>query len=277
MSRDQQGAAVGLLLSAAILYFDYMTPLGVADANLYVAVVVIGLLFRSKRLVLVFGGLGIALTVVGIFLSPSGAALSVFLLNRGLAVFAIVVLTASGYAFLTRQLQLESKLREIAETDELTGVASRRLLIKQLEDNVSKAQRYGSSLAIMVLDIDQFKQINDRYGHVCGDEILARVAQVCFSCARKVDVVGRYGGDEFIVICPNANDEGVHALAERMRLAVREIKIACLPPECEVKISIGMARLDKDVNSAMELLKRADGALLEAKHRGKDQVIVNWG
>jgi diguanylate cyclase (GGDEF)-like protein len=172
------------------------------------------------------------------------------------------------------QQQLEAanaQLRELATTDPLTGVANRRVFDTQLTTMFAHARRYGRSLAVMILDIDNFKQRNDRYGHDEGDATLKRFAALLSRGVRESDLVVRYGGEEFILLLPETNEQGAITLANRILAMVRGYEWG---PE-QLTISGGIADMQPSVMRSHELVTRADRALYDAKHAGKDR-IVGW-
>lgn len=172
---------------------------------------------------------------------------------------------------LERQRLLE-KMTELARTDELTQVANRRVLIERIENEVDRSERYGGELSLLILDIDDFKDVNDRFGHLLGDEVLRTLASLLEETSREPDVVGRYGGEEFGVVLPQTGlDEGV-ALAERVIERVRDEQFERNGETLSITCSVGVAELSESESNGEELLRRADDALYRAKKRGRDRV-----
>lgn len=163
---------------------------------------------------------------------------------------------------------------EQAETDPLTQLGNRLALDKTLPKLVSSAHRHQKSLSILMIDIDNFKQINDEYGHQIGDEILIAVAQAINTQARNSDMTFRFGGEEFLSIMDNTNARGSAIAAERFRKAIENIDTSKLGlhKNNNVTISIGFAQLDAKEQAAT-LIKRADIALYKAKQKGKNCVL----
>lgn len=161
-----------------------------------------------------------------------------------------------------------SELRRVASTDMLTGLHNRRKLDEVLHYEVERVHRYGGGLAVILLDIDHFKQTNDNHGHPVGDRVLAAVAAILRNGARSIDSVGRWGGEEFMVICPQTELEGASALAEQLRL---RIGAAEFPVAGSKTCSFGVAALAKD-ESLLSLVARADAALYRAKQGGRNRV-----
>ncbi len=173
----------------------------------------------------------------------------------------------------SRELALEeaSQARALAETDPLTGLANRRRIMVTLDQQLVIARRYAQPLSIIVFDIDRFKAVNDGHGHLAGDQILKRVAQIALDQSRTSDLVGRVGGEEFVWILPSSSARGVAEIAERLRLCVAQSSgVAGVPP---VTISAGFAELNRE-DSALSLFARADAALYVAKNAGRNRVRV---
>jgi diguanylate cyclase (GGDEF)-like protein len=161
-----------------------------------------------------------------------------------------------------------SELQRVASTDMLTGLHNRRKLDEVLTYEIERVHRYGGELSIALLDIDHFKHTNDTYGHPAGDRVLAAIASILRTGARHIDSVGRWGGEEFLVICPQTDLDGAAALAEQLRLRVAGAEF----PEVGHKTcSLGVATLARD-ESVATLLARADAALYRAKQAGRNRV-----
>ncbi|SEK65739.1 GGDEF domain-containing protein [Halomonas daqiaonensis] len=170
--------------------------------------------------------------------------------------------------------QLERRLRHIARTDELTGITNRRRFFELAERERRRAQRDGSPLSLCMVDIDYFKSINDIHGHAIGDLALTVVAARCQSVLRESDIIGRYGGEEFVIALPQANLITAREISERLREAV------CLTP-VEVKgvlldltVTVGISRVGDGETSIDPGLLRADRALYTGKERGRNCLVV---
>jgi diguanylate cyclase (GGDEF)-like protein len=176
---------------------------------------------------------------------------------------------------ISQRQEIEQKLLEMATTDVLTGLCNRRRFLEMAEQELSRAKRYGHCLAMMVLDLDLFKQVNDTYGHQVGDEVLKNLAEVGSACLRRVDLMGRVGGEEFAVLLPETDLEAALPVAERLRQAV---EYSCVHlPEGEVccTVSIGVAQSTPQSELSLEtLLKLADDALYAAKKAGRNRVFT---
>lgn len=179
------------------------------------------------------------------------------------------------FADVTAQVQLREELRVGAETDVLTGVANRRRFHQALEIECIRFTRGHAPFSVMMIDLDFFKEINDRYGHPAGDAVLRAIAQLLLGCLRKTDVLARYGGEEFAVLLPETRGEGANVIAERVRASVGGAALEIDGQKIRVTISVGVAStgVDDELDQTM-LLKRADLALYRAKAAGRNRVEV---
>jgi two-component system cell cycle response regulator len=177
---------------------------------------------------------------------------------------------------LGRLLSLEdSRLRlyHQAIRDPLTALYNRKHILDMLHMELDQCGRFGQSLSIMLVDFDHFKAVNDRFGHAVGDQVLSTMAQRMVIGLRKVDQLGRIGGEEFLVYCPQTDLEGARSLAERLREQVVLDAIPGLPPNDRVTLSIGLAAWEGPEDSTEQLLARADLALYRAKAEGRDRAV----
>ncbi len=158
---------------------------------------------------------------------------------------------------------------EAAFTDHLTGLANRRRFERQLEREVSRTQRYGRPFCLLLLDIDNFKQVNDSHGHEAGDEVIRRLALTLQAGTRGIDLAARVGGEEFAVILPETDFVGGLDVAERLRIAVREMNVPLIG---QVTASFGVAEFPVSAATGRELVSVADAALYQAKRGGRDRV-----
>jgi diguanylate cyclase (GGDEF)-like protein len=169
---------------------------------------------------------------------------------------------------------LNRRLEVMATTDELTELANRREAMYRLKSYWSMSTRHGQPLSCIMLDIDRFKQCNDRFGHDTGDVVLKQAAQAIRSATRAGDLPCRVGGEEFLILCPNATaDQAFHA-AERLRAAVEAVSIPAGDEIIHVTISAGVAERTEDTTDPSVLFRKADQALYQAKQAGRNRVVV---
>lgn len=171
----------------------------------------------------------------------------------------------AGIRDISKRLQIEEKARR----DHLTGLYNRSIGEKTLGEELEKSRRYGHHLSVIMCDIDHFKQVNDNYGHNVGDDVLILFSKILLETVREVDIACRWGGEEFLVICPNTDKESAFFLAERLR---EFIAGADFDPVPSLTSSFGVATYKKNENH-MGLVKRADDALYRAKQEGRDRVV----
>ena len=167
----------------------------------------------------------------------------------------------------------QAKLAELAIRDSLTGLYNRREFERLLNDEIHRFRRHGHPVSLMILDIDHFKQINDRYGHQIGDEAIRTVANMINNECRTGDVIARYGGEELAVILPETGVANANALAERICQAIAEFPVMISPKEAiPITVSIGTATVPDNAHSARDLVTCADLAMYEAKRSGRNCV-----
>jgi len=162
-----------------------------------------------------------------------------------------------------------AELQLLSITDPLTGLYNRHKLDVELANELSRASRYGGTFALLILDIDWFKKVNDEYGHLAGDSVLKECATLMFKSSRDIDMVGRWGGEEFIILCPRINVIQADALGERIRSSIEQHQFSS---KAAITISVGVAEFSHK-ESVSELIKRADDNLYYAKHNGRNRVI----
>jgi diguanylate cyclase (GGDEF)-like protein len=170
--------------------------------------------------------------------------------------------------------RVNQSLKEMADHDGLTGMYNHRCLREALDREVSRVKRHGGCFSILFMDLDNFKQYNDTHGHLMGDELLRELAGVFRERARRYTVLGRYGGEEFVAVVPEASREDARCYAEDIRRRVEEhqFKGRETQPTGRVTLSVGVATFPEDGRDSTELLRRADRALYEAKQSGKNRV-----
>lgn len=178
-------------------------------------------------------------------------------------------------AFAGGLVAANSMLRTMALTDELTGLLNRGAILARLDEEHARHGRTGVPMSLLMVDIDHFKDFNDTFGHVAGDSVLAAVGHTLRGGCRPYDVVGRYGGEEFLVLLPAADDELGHFIAQRLRHIVEQTHVPFDGRQLRVRVSIGSATLRGGLpKHAGTLLRAADAALYRAKGRGRNRVSV---
>jgi two-component system, cell cycle response regulator len=167
-------------------------------------------------------------------------------------------------------LSREHELEQLAYRDELTGLANRRFAVRQLHAEISRARRHDQQLSVVIFDADRFKSLNDRHGHLAGDEILRGLAERLRGRLREEDVVARFGGEEFLVILPDTGEEGARAVAEDLRAAVAGEPLPVGRIALRLTVSAGYAAWEGE--DLERLIGRADRGLYAAKDAGRDCV-----
>jgi diguanylate cyclase (GGDEF)-like protein len=230
---------------------------------------------------LVFGAFGFASRGLRAVLQPASVAAEMAadsVLNVGMA-FGYVVLMLVFHAVLTALLvtRLVAELQHRSRHDTLTGLLNRRAMDEALAAQLQRSLRNGEAFAVMMIDIDHFKSINDRHGHAVGDGALRHLAALLRTAVREVDRVARYGGEEFVVLLPDVSLADAQPLAERLREQVASQGHVQGPLALAFTVSIGVAEWRPGHDDLAQLLSRADAALYRAKQAGRDRVEVSRG
>lgn len=163
---------------------------------------------------------------------------------------------------------------EVSHTDALTFLPNRRSIIRDLQREVIFSDRYGTPLAISMVDLDHFKQVNDTYGHIVGDEVLKKLATELRGHIRHPDVIGRYGGEEFLVVLPHSTIKAAAEQAERLRKYVQSLVIPSGENEIRLTLSLGLAQYRIHHEDWQGFLSRADAALYQAKNLGRNRWVI---
>ncbi|MEJ2724916.1 MAG: sensor domain-containing diguanylate cyclase, partial [Deltaproteobacteria bacterium] len=172
-------------------------------------------------------------------------------------------------------IEVNRQLKELSVTDGLTGLYNHRHLVHMLEAEYRRAARYKRSFAFLMLDIDHFKDVNDSFGHPCGDAVLQSVGQILKSSVRGTDIVGRYGGDEMAVILLETGPKMALRVAEKLRRQIAEHRFVWEGTSFRVTVSIGVAGApERGIDDWNDLLNAADGVLYQAKDRGRNTVLA---
>ena len=202
------------------------------------------------------------------------ATMLVFILTIGRCMFIGIFSSSMQQSLYQRGLKLKEaykRIEELAELDELTGSSNRRCIMRMLDEEIGRAQRTGAPCSIALIDLDWFKRINDAYGHPTGDEVLRTFAITMFANVRPIDRFGRYGGEEFLLVLPDASQDGACRMLNRLRAIVADLDWSAFSPGMRVTISAGVATL-RAGESPDTLLARADSALYSAKAQGRNRI-----
>lgn len=186
----------------------------------------------------------------------------------------LVLRTVADYtAIAIENAQYFNKVQELTIKDDLTGLYNARFLQGRLDYEVERARRFGYDLSMIFLDLDHFKEVNDRYGHIQGSKLLAEAAELLKGMTRTVDVLCRYGGDEFIVIMPETSKKGAVKLAEKLRMALKkEVFLKDEGINARLTGSFGVASFPEDASSRNDLVQMADKAMYRVKNSDRDGV-----
>jgi diguanylate cyclase (GGDEF)-like protein len=174
------------------------------------------------------------------------------------------------------ELPVFEKIERSAVTDHLTGASNRSYLDSRLEREIRRARRYGQHLSVLLMDLDDFKQINDTRGHLVGDRVLREVGRLITGTVRDVDIAARYGGEEFAVVLPETRRMGALVVSERIREAVEKYfrRRGEFDRAIRLTLSGGLACYPEDAEDPSTLMARADRALYRAKNEGKNRIVV---
>ena len=216
-------------------------------------------------------GVGAALSADGVqaFRAPSG-----FAAAEWFAVFAAALAATLAYLLLHRE-RAEAETARLMTLDPLTGAYNRRTFHETAERELARARRAGKPLSMVLLDIDHFRAVNEKHGHVVGDEVLARFADLVRDALRREDMLVRFGGGEFLVLLPEVDGPGAVVVAGRIRRRVADTAVHAAGRDFELTVSIGVsARLDEGPESVETLIDRATSALALAKERGRNRVVA---
>jgi len=169
---------------------------------------------------------------------------------------------------------LYQRVQELAIMDSLTGVFSRRYSIDRLYEELERSKKFKYRFSFLMIDIDHFKDYNDKFGHLVGDAVLKETAETIKENVRQIDLVGRYGGEEFLVILPETDKDQAKFAAERIRQAVQIQPIKAYDEDLKVTISIGISTFPDDSQEALALIEKADTALYQAKQTGRNKICI---
>jgi diguanylate cyclase (GGDEF)-like protein len=191
----------------------------------------------------------------------------------------VPAVVAPFFAYITLRLiyQLdlaEERLRQLSFTDELTQAYNRRYFIEMTSKVLAGAKRYGDSFGIIIFDIDDFKRVNDTYGHAAGDKVLRELCEICKAHIRDSDIFARYGGEEFVFLVPRCCPTDIEKFAERIRIKLSEARVRHGQMDIQFTVSMGAGIFDGATPDLDTILTRADAALYAAKKQGKNCTVL---
>ncbi len=187
-------------------------------------------------------------------------------------VAGILSILTAQFALQMQKAMLYEAVEELSITDGLTQVALRRYFLQRFEEEMKRSRHHGLPLSFLMVDIDHFKNYNDKYGHLVGDAVLRQIANILGQGVREVDLIGRYGGEEFCIMLPETDKDRGYEVAERIRLLVGNSGFKAYDEETSVTISVGVSCFPVDADTGQELVDKADAALLRAKDSGRNRV-----
>jgi diguanylate cyclase (GGDEF)-like protein len=268
---------LGFLLAAPEIGFLFLSVVfvifGFAALRMTSREAAIALAFTGLGLAVIFSFLQAAISLPMTTAPERFAAVCAFMLTIGQCTYIGLFGNSMRRSLHQRTVELKGayrRIEELAETDELTGLRNRRSIVKVLHDEIARGER-GTACAVALIDVDWFKRINDSLGHPVGDEVLRRVAVTMFANMREGDKIGRYGGEEFLLVLPDTADGRAERLLERLRVIVAELDWSEVAIGMTVTISAGLT-IFAPGDSPDSLLGRADRALYAAKAGGRNRI-----
>lgn len=279
------------IANAIVLYYLGIFSLG--SGVILVGGPISGMLvFERRTAILSAVGVGLILSIILVYLtinqyiayapiiddiSTAHANIAWLLVMSGLAIPNGASLIYTSVVSINRWKEREQRIRYLSSTDVMTQVSNRRHLMEQFEIELDRARREESPLSVLMVDLDNFKSINDRYGHQVGDEALRTAAAIFKNAIRKTDHVGRYGGEEFCILLPGANEAAALKTAERCRHDLEQAELSSGSQPIRITASFGMSHIDhhyfdNECANIDEILRAADLALYDAKQQGRNCV-----
>jgi diguanylate cyclase (GGDEF)-like protein len=271
---NRKCALYGAAYASATLAFDLYYPTGIAGAMPYIALPLFGLLARASRSIVSLAVLGTLLNIAGVFLSSSGAPLYVVVINHLMSGILVWLVAYIALTHMAVGDKLRASLHDAAFRDPLTRLYNRRYILDVFRSALKQYRRYADPFSVIMIDADHFKQINDQHGHCAGDVALQAIADVCSKSVRDTDVVGRFGGEEFIVLLPHTTAADATSVAERIRRTILREKCSWQGRPLDITLSLGVAEAGPLTATREKLIKAADQALYSAKNSGRNKTVT---
>lgn len=232
--------------------------------------------FQDYKLGDIRGGISVSIPTVEINKKLQESRM--FSITAGASVLGLLflVLFIQSNKFLRKLTEAQDALTFLAATDGLTKLYNRKAALERLGEEISQNSRFETPLSCLMIDVDHFKSINDRHGHLTGDKVLVTLAKTLSQCSRQYDVVSRYGGEEFLVILPKTDLPTAISVAEKYRQEISDQSVQIDEQSIHLTVSIGVAEVDFSRSEGIDsLVSRADAALYQAKANGRDQVVAS--
>ena len=187
-------------------------------------------------------------------------------------VWTVFSILATQFALQMQKAMLYEEVEKLAITDGLTGVALRRYFLQRFDEELNRSQHHNLPLSFLMIDIDHFKNYNDKYGHLVGDAVLKETVKILQLGIREVDLIGRYGGEEFCIMLPETDKEGGYEAGERIRSLVENNEFKVYDEKTSITVSVGVSNFPVDADTDQKLIDNADKALFKAKESGRNRV-----
>lgn len=211
-------------------------------------------------------------TLTAIPLISEGEIIGVLIItNLSYSQYFNLLIFTGQFSLQLKKVKLYEKIQELAIKDELTGVSVRRHFLQRSQEEFKRAVKHNISITLLMLDLDHFKQYNDKYGHLVGDRLLKDIAQIIKSAVREIDLVGRYGGEEFAILLPDTGISGAKLVAERIRAQIQGHEFKAYDESLNITASLGICTYPDNANFFDELINYADVALYRAKKEGRNR------
>ena len=256
----------------AVMQFNLLPSVLVAAMLSLDKVSVGGPSFLLRTTALLLAGCGLTSAALG-FPVDLTTTMPVIVASMPLLLVYPVAVSSVAYELAKKLARQNRRLDELGRTDGLTGLANRRQCFALAERELARHYRTGRPAALLILDVDHFKDINDRYGHPIGDEVLCSVADVLRRCCREADTPTRYGGDEFLLMLPETDLRGAEEAARRIRAQLETLTIDAAP-DLRCTVSLGAAEAGRDITNVDVWVQQADAALYRAKAAGRDRFVA---